>query len=178
VTRAWTVSDVPLLDEAAELLGVDERAARARADRDRKEWQQGLDTVDGPDRLGPYLAELMRHHQRAPELMRLWIELAAAASRPDHPAHAYFADRYTRSRAQFADGFPDEAARSGLREGVSPESAALLFQAVLNGLQLQWLLDQDLDIVGPVTDFVRLLFGPNDAGPRPDRGPRAPLSGP
>ncbi|WP_369225567.1 ATP-dependent DNA helicase [Streptomyces sp. R39] len=36
VTRAWTVSDVPLLDEAAELLGVDERLARARAERDRE----------------------------------------------------------------------------------------------------------------------------------------------
>ncbi|MEU9385330.1 UvrD-helicase domain-containing protein [Streptomyces sp. NPDC048279] len=36
VTRAWTVSDVPLLDEAAELLGVDERVARARADRERE----------------------------------------------------------------------------------------------------------------------------------------------
>ncbi len=36
VTRAWTVSDVPLLDEAAELLGVDERVARARAERERE----------------------------------------------------------------------------------------------------------------------------------------------
>ncbi|WP_432134178.1 HelD family protein [Streptomyces sp. bgisy154] len=35
-TRAWTVADVPLLDEAAELLGEDERAARARADRERE----------------------------------------------------------------------------------------------------------------------------------------------
>ncbi|MEU3342859.1 HelD family protein [Streptomyces sp. NPDC002144] len=36
VTRAWTVADVPLLDEAAELLGVDERFARARAERERE----------------------------------------------------------------------------------------------------------------------------------------------
>ncbi|MEV0186695.1 UvrD-helicase domain-containing protein [Streptomyces sp. NPDC050625] len=35
-TRAWTVADVPLLDEAAELLGVDERSARARAERERE----------------------------------------------------------------------------------------------------------------------------------------------
>ncbi|WP_369172466.1 ATP-dependent DNA helicase [Streptomyces sp. R28] len=35
VTRAWTVADVPLLDEAAELLGEDDRLARARADRER-----------------------------------------------------------------------------------------------------------------------------------------------
>lgn len=36
VTRAWTVADVPLLDEAAELLGEDDRPARARADRERE----------------------------------------------------------------------------------------------------------------------------------------------
>ncbi|MGW7546343.1 HelD family protein [Streptomyces sp. NPDC054770] len=36
VTRTWTVPDVPLLDEAAELLGVDERVARARAERERE----------------------------------------------------------------------------------------------------------------------------------------------
>ncbi|MFF0085967.1 TetR/AcrR family transcriptional regulator [Streptomyces canus] len=140
----------------------DELLAEVLADRDSEEWQRGLDEVERPDQLGPYLAELIRHHQKAPELMRLWIELAAAASRPDHPAHTYFVERYERSRAQFVEGFPDEAARGRLREGVSPESAAVLFQAVLNGLQLQWVLDQDLDIVGPVTDFVRLLFSRDD----------------
>lgn len=136
----------------------DELLTEVLADRDSEEWRQGVDEVDTPDRLGPYLAELIRHHQKAPELMRLWIELAAAASRPDHPAHTYFVERYERSRAQFADGFPDEAARGKLRKEVTPESAAMLFQAVLNGLQLQWVLDQNLDIVGPVNDFVRLLF--------------------
>ncbi|CAL9564095.1 hypothetical protein SUDANB96_04712 [Streptomyces sp. enrichment culture] len=36
VTRQWTVADVPLLDEAAELLGEDDRWARARAERERE----------------------------------------------------------------------------------------------------------------------------------------------
>ncbi|MFD6325162.1 HelD family protein [Streptomyces sp. NPDC058442] len=36
VTRHWTVADVPLLDEAAELLGEDDRPARERADRERR----------------------------------------------------------------------------------------------------------------------------------------------
>ncbi|MCX5521585.1 TetR family transcriptional regulator C-terminal domain-containing protein [Streptomyces bobili] len=61
-------------------------------------------------------------------------------------------------RTQFAEGLQGTAARSTLREGISPDSAATLFHAVLNGLQMQWVLDPDLDIVGPVTDFVRLLF--------------------
>ncbi|MFC9508760.1 HelD family protein [Streptomyces sp. NPDC057002] len=37
VTRRWTVADVPLLDEAAELLGDDDRLARERAAREREE---------------------------------------------------------------------------------------------------------------------------------------------
>jgi AcrR family transcriptional regulator len=136
----------------------DELLAEVLAERDAEEWQQGLEQVGSPDQLAPYLAELIRHHQKAPELMRLWIELAAAASRPDHPAHTYFVERYERGRTQFAEGFHDKAAHGTLREGVSPESAAVLFHAVLNGLQVQWVLNPDLDIVGPVTDFVRLLF--------------------
>ncbi|WP_189215315.1 MULTISPECIES: HelD family protein [Streptomyces] len=36
VTRAWTTSDVPLLDEAAELLGEDDRVARAAAELERE----------------------------------------------------------------------------------------------------------------------------------------------
>lgn len=136
----------------------DELLAAVLAQRDSEEWQQGLAQVDDLVQLGPYLENLMRHHQKAPELMRLWIELAAAASRSDHPAHAYFIDRYERGRTQFAEGFQDTATRSQLRPDLTPESAAVLFQAVLNGLQLQWVLDQDLDIVGPVNDFVRLLL--------------------
>ncbi|MEU6548693.1 TetR family transcriptional regulator [Streptomyces sp. NPDC046915] len=135
----------------------DELLAEVLAQRDADDWRQGLAQVDDLDQLAPYLAELIRHHQKAPELMRLWIELAAAASRPDHPAHTYFAARYDHARTQFAEGIQDKAARGELRPGLSPESAAVLFQAVLNGLQLQWLLDQDLDIIGPLDDFVRLL---------------------
>ncbi|WP_112465856.1 HelD family protein [Streptomyces triticisoli] len=36
VTRVWTVADVPLLDEAAELLGEDDRLVRAHAERERE----------------------------------------------------------------------------------------------------------------------------------------------
>ncbi|WP_416968614.1 HelD family protein [Streptomyces sp. 4F14] len=45
VTRAWTVGDVPLLDELAELLGVDERRARELAELEREEqvaYAQGV----------------------------------------------------------------------------------------------------------------------------------------
>lgn len=53
---AWTISDVPLLDEAAELLGVDDSAARRAADRARRgriDYAEGvlaiMDTDEDPD---------------------------------------------------------------------------------------------------------------------------------
>ncbi len=38
--RAWTVDDVPLLDEAAELLGEDDSAEREASRRRREDWQE------------------------------------------------------------------------------------------------------------------------------------------
>ena len=50
-SAAWTVEDVPLLDEAAELLGVDDRAEQARSTAPRAEeveYAQGvLDVIEG-----------------------------------------------------------------------------------------------------------------------------------
>ncbi|MET7518448.1 TetR/AcrR family transcriptional regulator [Streptomyces sp. NPDC005480] len=136
----------------------DELLAAVLAERDEAEWQLGMANVSGMDELAPYLATLLRHHQKTPELMRLWIELAAAASRPEHPAHAYFVQRYDKSRESYTQGMRGQADRGALHEGLDPDHAATLLQAVLNGLQLQWLLDRGLDIVGPMLAFMQLVF--------------------
>ncbi|WP_425826226.1 TetR/AcrR family transcriptional regulator [Streptomyces fractus] len=141
----------------------DELLTEVLADRDTEEWQHGLSKVGTMDELGPYLGDLLRHHQRAPELMALWIELAAAAARPDHPAHEYFVRRYDAGREHFVEGMREKAERGELREGADPEHVAVLLQAVLNGLQLQWVLDRDLDIVGPVRTFLRMAFDADGA---------------
>ncbi|MES4908987.1 MULTISPECIES: helix-turn-helix domain-containing protein [unclassified Streptomyces] len=142
--------------------GKDDLLAAVLAERDTEEWQHGLAQVTNVGQLAPYLGDLLRHHQKAPELMRLWIELAATASRPDNPAHDYFVQRYARARDQSEPGMREMADRGGLQEGLSPAHAAILIQAMLNGLQLQWLLDQDLDIIGPMRAFMRLVLPQGD----------------
>jgi DNA helicase IV len=71
----WTVADVPLLDEAAELLGEDDRAARARAAREEREriaYAQGvLDILDGS-------ALLDTQDESAPEFLTAKDVLVAA----------------------------------------------------------------------------------------------------
>ncbi|MEW1719126.1 TetR/AcrR family transcriptional regulator [Streptomyces sp. NPDC093109] len=148
----------------------DELLTAVLAKRDQEEWElaysspggRGEGADSGPRSPVRYLAEILREHQKSPELMRLWTELAASASRPDHPAHAYFVDRHDRVREYTARAMRERADRGELREGMDPESAAALLQAVLHGLQTQWLLNQDLDIIEPLNRFFDLILPPDE----------------
>ncbi|MGW0584359.1 TetR/AcrR family transcriptional regulator, partial [Streptomyces sp. NPDC002920] len=128
----------------------DEVLTAVLAQRDDEEWERSLAEVDGQSSPRRYLTETLLQHQRAPELMRLWAELTAAASRPGHPAHAYFVDRHERVRSHTVEAMREREAEGRLPEGLDPDSAAALFLAVLHGLQMQWLLNQDLDIIAPL----------------------------
>ncbi|MGY0063852.1 TetR/AcrR family transcriptional regulator [Streptomyces sp. LZ34] len=133
------------------------------AQRDDEEWERSFAEVDGPDSPQGYLAETLLHHQKAPELMRLWAELAASASCADHPAHGYFVDRNERVRTFTAQAMHKRAAQGRLPEGLDPDSAAALLLAVLHGLQMQWLLNQDLDIIEPLNRFFDLILLPAES---------------
>ncbi|MEV0005752.1 AAA family ATPase [Micromonospora sp. NPDC050980] len=94
----WTAADVPLLDEAAELLGEDERAAAARRERIRameREYAEGVleiwrgsrsidveDEADGGEILGVTdLIDAARLSERQEESDRLTTAQRAAADR-------------------------------------------------------------------------------------------------
>jgi len=129
------------------------------ADRDAEEERAShapqLPAQPSAADFGDILTRLVREHQQAPELIRLWTELAAAASRPEHPAHSYFTDRFRLARELHGGYWAD---RDG-ENVVSPSTAAMLTMAVLDGLQLQWLLQPELDIVEPLRAFLQLLHG-------------------
>ncbi|MGW1785360.1 TetR/AcrR family transcriptional regulator [Streptomyces sp. NPDC002143] len=142
----------------------DELVTAVLAQRDEEEWERAFSDGDGDGPASPahYLADVLVGHQQTPELMRLWAELTVAASRPDHPAHAYFFDRHERVRAYTARIMRVRAEQGRLPAGLDPDSAAALLQAVLHGLQVQWLLNQDLDIVKPLHRFFDLILLPAD----------------
>ncbi len=143
--------------------GKEELLGAVLAQRDSEEWAEGTARVASLEDLAPYFSARLRKHQEHPELMCLWIELAAAASRPDHLAHSYFVDRQAHGLAHLTEGLREYAERGRLRKGISPGSAALMIEAMLGGLQGKWLLNQDLDIIEPLNDLLRLLFEADDA---------------
>lgn len=75
------------------------------------------------------------------ELTQLFTILAAEATSPDHPANAYFRDRYELILSTLQRAF-EEAARAGqLRPGTDVSAAAQGYIALSDGMQLQRLYD-------------------------------------
>ena len=71
--------------------------------------------------------------------------LSAEATAPDHPAHEYFVGRYEFTRDEYPRRHSRALAAEGrLLEGVTPQRAAVATIAMMDGLQVQWLLDRDV----------------------------------
>ncbi|GAA0943026.1 helix-turn-helix domain-containing protein [Actinocorallia libanotica] len=93
---------------------------------------------DWPDQL----AEVVAHDHDRPGLARAYSVLMAESLTAGHPAHAHFRDHYSDVRARMTEAF---TRRWGdrLPSGLSPAQAATALLALLDGMQQQWLLDQD-----------------------------------
>ncbi|HEY1831907.1 MAG TPA: TetR/AcrR family transcriptional regulator [Acidimicrobiales bacterium] len=94
--------------------------------------------------------EVMAQSVASPDALRLFITLAAEATDPEHPSHAYFQKRYRLGREHFA-ALLAEAQASG---EIDPTASGSLLMAVLDGLQLQWLHVPDFEILDEVDRYM------------------------
>nr|WP_277348820.1 TetR family transcriptional regulator C-terminal domain-containing protein [Microbacterium sp. CFH 90308] len=85
----------------------------------------------------------------------LYAIVSAEATDSEHPSHADFAERY-RSGARNAEELLRAGQEAGeVRADIDPALAARLISAVMDGIQLQWLLDEQVDMVPLFEEFVR-----------------------
>ncbi|MCP2635195.1 TetR/AcrR family transcriptional regulator [Microbacterium sp. HD4P20] len=89
------------------------------------------------------LVALARHNALIPGVVELYCTLSAEATSPTHPAHAYFVNRYESVRASVTASFQRVADSGRLMPGVDPGRAAVATIALMDGLQVQWLLDAE-----------------------------------
>jgi AcrR family transcriptional regulator len=102
--------------------------------------------------------ELVEYNASTPGVVELFCTLAAEATSPTHPAHRYFADRYAMTTGMYRDAFEELRVRGELREGVDPAVAARGVIALMDGLQIQWLLDRDsVDMAADVRAYLSSL---------------------
>lgn len=110
----------------------------------------GLDYVDR-------LEELVEHNATSPGLVRLFMTLVGEGTSDEHPAHEYFVDRYQRLRARALRTLREGQASGEIRADADLETLVPIVFAVMDGLQIQWLLDPSIDMVASFETFAQLV---------------------
>jgi AcrR family transcriptional regulator len=112
---------------------------------------RGMDMLRG-------LVELTRYNTTVPGLVSLYCVLSAEATDPAHPAHQYFLRRYDWVRGTIVGAFTEVDRQGALRPGVVPMAAARQLIALMDGLQVQWLLDNNsVDMPAEVVAFLEAV---------------------
>jgi AcrR family transcriptional regulator len=92
------------------------------------------------------MLSLCRHNMEYPQAVRLYTVESAESIEPGHPAHEFFLGRYVRVRGTVADRIRRDQAKGRLSADLDPAKVAAEMIAVMDGLQVQWLLDPSFDM--------------------------------
>ena len=106
-----------------------------------------------------FLVFLAGHNSGRPQLVELHVILSGEGASLEHPLHEYFVRRYEQVYTLTRDAFVEAGERGDLREGVDCSSAAKTVIALLDGLQLQWLLHPDeVDMEADLRRYLQLVL--------------------
>src|SRR5690349_9196969 len=106
------------------------------------------------------LASLVEYNAMRPGIVQTFSALLGESVTDDHPAREFFTRRYERVRADMA-ATPRGEFGDRLPAGLTPEEAAPLLVAVMDGLQYQWLhAPEAVDMPGAFRSFLALLGQP------------------
>lgn len=116
------------------------------------------DTVADGDILEA-LVQLVEHNARVPGLVQLFtVVTSEAATDPDHPARIWAQARYRRTRKMITDELREGIDEGRVRPGIEAEEYADRLIAMMDGLQIQWLLEPDaVDMVEVFRGYVEEL---------------------
>ena len=107
--------------------------------------------------------KVVAYNQTTRGLTSLYAIVSAEATDSEHPSHAEFAERYRSGAAGAADLLRAGQAAGEVRDDIDAALAARLISAVMDGIQLQWLLDESVDMVPLFEEFVRGYLRPRDS---------------
>lgn len=100
------------------------------------------------------LVETANHNSSAPGVVELYCVLSAEATAVEHPARGYFLGRYEFAHTHLIGAFEDLERRGRLKSGLTPQNAATATLAMMDGLQIQWLLHRDrVDMAAELRTF-------------------------
>lgn len=100
------------------------------------------------------LRSVVASNMNQPALIRLYCTLSAEAINEAHPAHEYFQLRYDAARELIASALTAGQASGEVRQDLDVEVAGSVLLAVMDGLQLQWLLNDQFDMLAGFDAFL------------------------
>ncbi|MFB6508816.1 TetR family transcriptional regulator [Streptomyces virginiae] len=105
------------------------------------------------------VVDLAADNERRPGIVRMFNTLVGESGNPEHPAHAYFTRRYARVLAYTVDLLEAGVARGELRPDTDCEAVGREILAVMDGLQIQWVLTPDtVDMPARLRGFLDRLL--------------------
>lgn len=136
----------------------------ALAERDKRASLQSRDLIAAQGITTETLVAILRSNVETSNLGQLFIMMAAQASDPEHPAHEYFAQRYSKMRSMYAK-FLTAGQRSGtVSKTVDVQRAAIQLIALVDGIQIQWTLNPNCDeVLSGLHDAVSKITFPEKA---------------
>ncbi|MET9609219.1 TetR/AcrR family transcriptional regulator [Streptomyces sp. NPDC006512] len=131
-------------------------------ERDRWDTGGGSRVAGGAWRLD-LLASLVEYNAMRPGIVQTFSALLGESVTDGHPAREFFTQRYAQVRGEMAAVLRAEFGER-LPSGLTPEQAAPLLTAVMDGLQYQWLLaPESVDMPAAFQAFLTLLRGTEPA---------------
>ena len=132
---------------------------RDRVDRERFDPRK-------PDSQGNILSSfknLVTHNESVPGLVQLFTTLVAESIYEQHPGHAFFIHRYQNTRNEAIEGILLGQADGSIRTDISAAHLITMLYAMMDGLQIQWLLEPEtINMSAIFTAFVGLLETPKE----------------
>ncbi|MFD3443864.1 TetR/AcrR family transcriptional regulator [Microbacteriaceae bacterium 4G12] len=105
------------------------------------------------------LVKLAEYNASTPGVVELFCTLSAESTSPEHPANGYFKERYEFTRGMTLTAFRELAESGQLRPEITPEEASRGAIALMDGLQIQWLLDREsVDMAGDLRSHLNALL--------------------
>jgi hypothetical protein len=99
--------------------------------------------------------KLIKFNSSNPGIVELYCIVSAEATAEDHPAHEFFINRYEDVLSITKMASLDLNDRGLFREGTDPLAFSRALIALSDGLQVQWLLNREWDMVEEHRNFFR-----------------------
>lgn len=100
------------------------------------------------------LVSVSARNSTRPEWVGVFVRVAAEATEADHPAHAWLRAHYTSAQRWLGDALEHGKRVGVVRKDAPTELLVGNTVAVLDGIQQRWLVDEQIDMVGCVREYV------------------------